>query len=81
MKKIIQTQQSIILGNMIFRKTMLIGTDVDTRKNKPSLKISHMRVSIPKEVRDRIDIKKGDYVEWEVDTVKKKLTGKLLKAE
>ena len=58
---------------------MTIGTDVDKRKSTKASKIGHMRISIPKEVREIIEITSKDFIEWVVDTNKNTLTGKLVK--
>lgn len=66
---------------MKYRKTVpiLIDRKKDTSKNK-KLK-GHRRVTIPLEVRDFLEVGKGDYIEWEVDSSKHTLKGKLIRAE
>jgi len=52
------------------------------RKDRKNLKGhggNHMRVTIPFEIRQFISITKKDYIEWEIDTIKKTMKGTLRK--
>ena len=48
------------------------------RKGKKKHGLHNRRVTIPVELRQFIKFDKGDFIEWEVDTVKKTLKGKLI---
>ena len=64
---------------MKFRKSVSIGIDTDSRKSNKVSRIGHMRVTIPKDIRDKIKIGVNDFIEWEVDTTKKTLKANLIR--
>jgi hypothetical protein len=63
---------------MIYTKLVPVLED---RHNKTSKKHGqgHLRITIPVEIRNFVKISKQDFIEWKVDTIKKTLTGKLIK--
>jgi len=58
---------------------MPVTVDKDKKYRKKGGRLGHRRVSIPVEIREYIEVEKGDFVEWEVDTTKKTLKGKFIK--
>ena len=63
---------------MKFRRTMSILEEKDKKYRKKGGRLGHRRVSIPIEIRTFLEVSKGD-IEWEVDTTRKTLKGKLIK--
>lgn len=68
---------------MKYRKMMPVLEDnrskSRSKKGKKKHGDKHRRVTIPVEIRKFVNVNKGDWIEWEVDTKKKTLRGKLIK--
>jgi len=66
---------------MKYRKTMPVIVEKDKKYRKKGGRLGHRRITIPVEIREYIEVEKGDFVEWEVDTTKKTLKAKFIKGE
>ena len=66
---------------MKIRKLMPVTVEPDYRENRKSGRRGHRRITIPEILRNYIDVEKGDWIEWELDTKTGKLIGRFIKDE